>query len=87
MPKALFGDEGQAVDLMAPDDDVVRRKLERVLWRAKKWWLEREGEAWADDEYEALQHQAMQQVLDRRHRHLQPETSPCSWRTWLAPRW
>jgi hypothetical protein len=64
VPEALFEADGRAIALPAPDDEVVRRILERVLWRAKKWWVEHEGAAWADDEYEALQHQAMQQPLD-----------------------
>jgi hypothetical protein len=61
-PEALWKPDGEVVLLGAPGDDDVARVLHRVLRQAKRDWAE-EDAPWAEDEYQELQQQAIQQRL------------------------
>ena len=62
VPEALWKPDGEVVPLGPPGDDEVTHVLHRVLRQAKRDWAN-EGTAWADDEYEVLQQEAIQQRL------------------------
>jgi hypothetical protein len=53
---------GESLVLGPPSDDHVTAVLHRVLRRLQREWAD-EGVSWADDEYEAMQQQAIQQRL------------------------
>jgi hypothetical protein len=58
VPEALWKPDGEVVPLGPPGDDDVARVLHRALRQAKRDWAN-EGTAWADDEYEVLQQEAV----------------------------
>lgn len=58
VPEVLWTGEGEAVVLPPPDDDEVRTVLARVLRQARRDW-EAADPAWAEDEYEGLQAEAL----------------------------
>jgi ribosomal protein S27E len=62
VPEALWKPDAEGVPLGPPGDDDVALVLHRVLRQAKRDWAD-EGTAWADDEYEVLQQEAIQQRL------------------------
>jgi hypothetical protein len=63
LPEVQWSLRGEVVALPPPSDDDVRRVLERVLRQARRGW-EASDSAWAEDEYEASQQQAVQQRLE-----------------------
>ena len=62
VPEAQWLGSGESVVLGPPSDDDVTAVLHRVLRQAQRDWAD-EGVSWADDEYEAMQQQAIQQRL------------------------
>jgi hypothetical protein len=62
VPEALWKPDAEGVPLGPPGDDDVALVLHRVLRQAKRDWAD-EGTAWADDEYEVLQQETIQQRL------------------------
>ena len=72
VPEALWAESGESVELEAPRDDDVARILHRTLRQARADWGELE-QAWAEDDFEGLQQQAIQarlplEVPPSRHR-------------------
>ena len=72
VPEALWADSGELVELDAPRGDDVAKSLHRALRQAKADWGELSA-AWAEDDFEELQHQAIQarlalEVPPSRHR-------------------
>lgn len=62
VPEALWAPTGECIEVEPPSDEDVGRVLKRTLRQARKDWGE-VGEAWAEDEYEGLQQQAIQARL------------------------
>ena len=62
VPEAQWLGSGEPVVLGPPSDDDVTAVLHRVLRQAQRDWAD-EGVSWADDEYEGMQQQAIQQRL------------------------
>lgn len=62
VPEAVWTSAGDAVEVPAPDDAEVLGILQRVLRRAAKHWPD-DVTAWAEDEYQAMQHEAVQSTL------------------------
>ena len=62
VPEALWAESGECVELEAPRDDDVARILYRTLRQARADWGELQ-QAWADDDFEGLQQQAIQARL------------------------
>jgi hypothetical protein len=60
--EALWQEDGTMVPVAPPGDEDVARLLARVLREAKKDWADLEA-AWPEDEYEQLQHRAIQERL------------------------
>ncbi len=62
VPEALWADSGECVELEAPRDDDVGRILHRTLRQTRSDWGELSA-AWAEDDFEQLQHLAIQARL------------------------
>ena len=62
VPEAQWTEVGEEVAVPPPDDTEVRAVLARTLRQAGADWEELDA-AWADDEYEALQAEALQRPL------------------------
>jgi len=62
VPEAVWQEDGTVVQVAAPADEDVALLLDRVLREAKKDWADLEA-AWPEDEYEELQHRAIQERL------------------------
>jgi hypothetical protein len=62
VPEAVWDEEGRVVEVPAPDDDAVEAVLRRTVRQlAKRWPVG--GAPWAEDEYEKLQAEAVQERL------------------------
>ena len=62
VPEALWAESGEYVELSGPRDDDVARILHRTLRQARSDWGELSA-AWAEDDFEGLQQQAIQARL------------------------
>jgi hypothetical protein len=62
VPEALWTANGEAVLVPPPEDAEVLAVLQRVLRKAAKHWPE-DVTLWAEDEYQAMQHDAVQSRL------------------------
>ena len=62
VPEALWAESGECVELSAPRDDEVASILHRTLRQAKADWGELSA-AWAEDDFEEMQQQAIQTRL------------------------
>ena len=62
VPEALWTAAGASVEVPAPEDAEVLAVLQRVLRKAAKHWPE-DVTLWAEDEYQAMQHEAVQANL------------------------
>lgn len=62
VPEAVWTPNGEAVLVPPPDDEEVLTVLQRVLRRAAKHWPE-DLTLWAEDAYQAMQHDAVQSHL------------------------
>jgi len=62
VPEAAWDEEGRPVEVAAPDDAAVEAVLKRTVRQLAKRWPEG-APPWAEDEYEALQAEAVQERL------------------------
>ena len=62
VPEALWAESGESVELSSPRDDDVARILHRTLRQTRSDWGELSA-AWAEDDFEGLQQQAIQARL------------------------
>ena len=62
VPEAMWGQNGELVELGAPGEAAVAAVLKRTLLQARKDWANA-TEAFAEDEFEVLQEQAIQEKL------------------------
>lgn len=62
VPEAVWTSAADVVEVPPPDDAEVHAVLQRVLRKAAKHWPD-DATAWAEDEYQALQHEAVQSRL------------------------
>jgi len=62
VPEAVWAESGECVEVEGPRDDDVARILHRTLRQARGDWGELSA-AWAEDDFEVLQHQAIQARL------------------------
>ena len=62
VPEALWAESGECVELSGPRDDDGARIFHRTLRQARSDWGELSA-AWAEDDFEGLQQQAIQAQL------------------------